>query len=181
MYFLALALKQLILNVENYMDMDKKTMAIIGGVVLLIIIAAVLINQNKKDSATTPRQSTQTQTEEFNTPDESGVSTTTPSSTPATTGSAANLSYNQALKIYGANGYRIQFSECHGLPGYLSIRQGVKFMLDNRDNKAHTIKVKSRSFKLPAYGFAVITATETGTYNITCDGGGAAELNVEAK
>lgn len=163
--------------------MDKKTMAIIGGVVLLVIIAAVLINQNKKDSpATTNNQQTSTnQPEQFDTPDESGVSTTTPTSTPGATGSAANLSYNQALKIYGANGYRIQFSECHGNPGHLSIREGVKFMLDNRDNKAHTIKVKSRSFKLPAYGFAVISATETGTYNITCDGGGAAELNVEAK
>lgn len=160
--------------------MDKKRMAIIGGVILLIIIVAVLINQNKKDSTSTKQQTTATGQEQFSTPDESGVSTTTPTSTPATTGSAINLSYNQALKIYGANGYRIQFSECHGIPGQLSIRQGVKFMLDNRDNKAHTIKVKSRSFRLPAYGFAVISATETGTYNITCDGGGATELNVEA-
>ena len=92
--------------------------------------------------------------------------------------STLGLTYDQAIELYGT--YRIQFVSCHGTPGSLSVRHGVTFMLDNRDAKAHTIKVGTTAYSVGAYGFRVAAApAKAGTYNITCDGGGAATLNVE--
>lgn len=148
-------------------------------VVIVIIAAAALYRSNKNKT----KNETATNTNGSTTGSGTTPATTTPegvdATPPATPGSAANLSYNQALAIYGKNGYRFQFDQCHGIPGSLSIKKGAKFMIDNRENKAHTIVIKSQTFKLPVYGFAIVTAKDLGTYNITCDGGGAASLNVE--
>jgi plastocyanin len=65
------------------------------------------------------------------------------------------------------------------MSGSLVVKQGTKVMFDNRDAAAHTIAMKGVSVKVGALNFAVVTASTLGTYNITCDGGGAASINVE--
>ncbi len=80
---------------------------------------------------------------------------------------------------YIENGYRFQFSGCHGTPGSLVVKVGKYFLLDNRDAKAHTIAVAGQSYSVGAYGAAVAAVWKAGTYNITCDGGGAASLTVQ--
>lgn len=92
----------------------------------------------------------------------------------------ATLSYTDAVRIYGASGYRIQFLQCHGTPGTLAIKRNVKFMMDNRDKVVHKFTFASQSVILPPQGFAIVSASQVGTYPITCDGGGAATLNVQA-
>jgi len=147
--------------------------------VVVVLFGAGIIIALVKQSHTKPSVSqTNSQNTVANSPTDQTQATTTPSNTAAKSGSTSNLAYNEALKIYGT-GYRIQFAECHGTPGQLAIRKGVKFMIDNRDNVNHTIVVKSQTFHLAAYGFAIVTATDLGVYNITCDGGGAAQLNVQ--
>jgi hypothetical protein len=158
--------------------MQKKYWAIAAAVVVIIVIVLVASRNSKNNSPSGTSQENQQPISQSTSTSPSA--TTTPTSTPVTTGgSSNNLSYNQALAIYGKNGYRIQFAKCSGNPGHLAIKQGVKFMLDNRDNAVHTIVVKSQTFHLGKYGFAIATAKDLGVYNITCDGGGSAQLNVE--
>jgi len=52
-------------------------------------------------------------------------------------------------------------------------------MIDNRDGVWHEVQIASQKFKVSGWGFVIVTAKEMGVYNITCDGGGAAELNVQ--
>ncbi|TAK03684.1 hypothetical protein EPO34_00790 [Patescibacteria group bacterium] len=89
----------------------------------------------------------------------------------------ATLTYERALELYGK--YRIQFVSCHGNPGQMTLGKGAKLMLDNRDKKAHTVKVGSVSYRLASMGFAIATVREVGTLNVTCDGGGAATVEVQ--
>lgn len=89
----------------------------------------------------------------------------------------ATLTYERALELYGK--YRIQFVSCHGNPGSISLGKGAKLMLDNRDKKPHTVKVGSIAYRLAASGFAIATMREVGKLNVTCDGGGAATVEVQ--
>ena len=105
-------------------------------------------------------------------PTPSASDTTTPTTAPKA------LTYEAAVELYG--GYRFQFLNCHGTPGTMTLKVGSKFLLDNRDAKPRTIAVGKTVYKLGANGFAVATASMVaGTYNITCDGGGAATLKVQ--
>ncbi len=104
---------------------------------------------------------------------------TKPASSPSPV--VAAMTYTQALNVYKKTGAYIQFARCHGNPGYISMKKGTKFMLDNRDKATHTIGVgKIASYKVGGYGFAVVSAPGAGQYYLTCDGGGAALLNVES-
>lgn len=91
---------------------------------------------------------------------------------------AKPLTYDQAIALYGKD-YRFQISNCSSTPGKLNIKAGVKFMIDNRDKAAHTFKIGTLTYKVSGYGFAVATApAKVGSYFLTCDGGGSAEITV---
>jgi hypothetical protein len=157
---------------------QKQSIIVAAIAVVLIAVTWRVVHTTKKENERQEAASSTASTLAQN-------STTTQNTVPLKSSTpkippAASLSYAQALNIYGKSGYRIQFSNCSGNPGSLSIAKGTKFMLDNRDDKPHKIVVKSQTFNLKAYGFAVVTAKDVGTYNITCDGGGSAELNVES-
>ncbi len=157
--------------------MQHKTLAYwIVGVVGIVLIGLIIyqIKHDGQNDDSTPTNQTQNQ-------GSSNDNATSTTSTPVSTGTskANNNAYNAALAIYQKSGYRFQFSSCHGTPGTMAIAVGNKYMLDNRDAVAHTIKVGPYSYKLAAYGYAVVTATNKGINNITCDGGGAAQLNIQ--
>ncbi len=86
------------------------------------------------------------------------------------------LPYGAAINTYP---YRFQFSQCHGNPGQLAVKKGTVVMLDNRDSIAHTFKADSQTFKIAGYDYALLKTSAISNVNITCDGGGAALLNVE--
>ncbi|MDO8557854.1 MAG: hypothetical protein Q7S09_01525 [bacterium] len=93
---------------------------------------------------------------------------------------AAIETYQDALGVYSASGFRFQFSNCQASPGSLVMKVGAKFMLDNRDVVARTIGVSSKIYNIGAYGFAIATApVQTGTHYITCNGGGTATISVQ--
>lgn len=95
---------------------------------------------------------------------------------------AVTLQYEAAVKIYKSSGYYLQFPNCHSAvpSSILTLKSGVKFMLDNHDSESHQFGYNSNTYKIPAYGFVVATAPVTaGHYFLTCDGGGVAELNVQ--
>lgn len=91
------------------------------------------------------------------------------------------MTYDQAVAQYGTlgNNYRFQFADCRGTPPILQIKKGVKFMIDNRDDSAHTFKVGAQSLRIGAWDFAILTASTLGQQNVTCDGGPNAILNVQ--
>lgn len=88
--------------------------------------------------------------------------------------------YGAALGIYGKSGYRFQFANCSGNPGYLTMKLGVKFMIDNRDNESHQITIGTKTYKLEAYDFAIVSIQKVGDFIITCDGGGAAHVLIQS-
>ena len=90
-----------------------------------------------------------------------------------------NLNIQQAYKIYRTTSYRLQFLNCHGSPGTLIMKKGAELMLDNRDIRARRIGIGSDQYIIPAYDFLIVTPRVTGVNYVTCDGGGAARLNVE--
>ena len=87
--------------------------------------------------------------------------------------------YVAALALYGKSGARFQFANCSGIPGSLHIKRNTKFMIDNRDNKSHAIGIGAKAYQLAAYDFAIVSVQTVGTFNITCDGGGSAQVGVE--
>jgi len=87
--------------------------------------------------------------------------------------------YGATLAIYGKSGWRFQFVNCSGSPGYLTMKIGTKFMIDNRDNKSHQISIGTKKYQLGAYDFSIVSIQKAGDYNITCDGGGSARVLVQ--
>ena len=117
-------------------------------------------------------------------PKEPLVTTTTPDTGDKTTNTVVKpksavvpvTGYQKAVETYE---YQFQFSKCQGNPGTLTFKQGVKVLFDNRDEKTHVIGFGASKFTIKGYGYVIATAPKPGTYNITCDGGGAAKMVVQ--
>ncbi len=109
------------------------------------------------------------------------TATKTTSKTPVKSTIAAEIKYSEALNLYRNAGRYYQFVNCSATPGTMTLKAGTKLMFDNRENKPHKIAIgKVSSYNVSSYGFAIATApSAAGQYYITCDGGGAALLNVE--
>jgi hypothetical protein len=112
-------------------------------------------------------------------PDEPASGQTPAPSTPAAKPTSGSTSYEKALNEYRSKGAYFQFVNCAGNPGTLTLKRGTVFMLDNRDNKAHTIKVGKTAYYITAYGYKLANPQTLGVNQITCDGGGAASVNVQ--
>jgi hypothetical protein len=173
--------------IDNIFYMSRKRSIII---LIFIIIVALVVWQFSSGDSANPESADLIKT----TPPEIAVVTSTPASavevvatsspnaTPAKQGTKATapkLTYDQAIKEYGVRGYRIQLSQCHGTPGRLAIKSGTAFMVDNREGVAHTVVLAKQTFKVPAWGFVIIYTQGKGKQVLTCDGGGAAEIDVQ--
>jgi flagellar basal body-associated protein FliL len=76
------------------------------------------------------------------------------------------LTYQQALVKYKDK--RIQFTaDCQASPDRQVFKVGTSIMLDNRAQKATTVKVGS-TYNLGSYGFRIITLNNTGTFLVDC-------------
>ena len=176
------------------MDKNKKIAIAVGVVVLAAIVIYFTV---LKKPATSPEgvnvtdeqvleEADQTATSTLDTSVTSTTATTSAKSTTQTTvktttkaPGAATLSYTTALKTYSASGYRFQVNNGRVSPGSMIIKRGKTFMIDNRDSKAHTVKVGSTSYRIAAYGFVIATAKTVGTNYIMVDGINAAKVEVE--
>jgi hypothetical protein len=157
----------------------KTALWVLGAVLVIAVVYALVDSKPKSTDQANNNNGDQQQTTPGENQEQPGTDET-PAATPSPTPAPARLTYNDALKTYGVNGYRFQFSDnCLGIPGRLTIKKGGKFMLDNRDDVAHTIKLGSQTFRLSKYGFAIVTASQTGDLDILCDGVTRAELLVQ--
>ncbi len=112
------------------------------------------------------------------TPDET-LPAETPAGAAARPAASASSDYEKALNDYRSRGAYFQFVNCAGNPGSLTLKRGTVFMLDNRDSKAHKIKVGSVTYNVAGYGYKLVNPQTLGLNHITCDGGGAAAVNVQ--
>ncbi len=87
--------------------------------------------------------------------------------------------YGEALNYYRSLGAYFQLVKCSSTPGMISLKKGVKFMVDNRDAVAHKIGLGKTIYTVRPYGYLVLVAPGTDSVPLTCDGGGSAMLNVE--
>ncbi len=99
--------------------------------------------------------------------------------TPVTKTASGPLSYEAALNLYRQAGGYFQLVKCSASPGMISLKRGVKFMVDNRDKTLHRIGFGKAAYTVKGYSFLILTATAPGTVTLTCDGGGAGQVNIE--
>ncbi len=152
----------------------KEAIYIITAVIILVVVLYLTFRNQLNSSGNQPNQSVTTTDTPVSIKEEKA-------SVKSNTSKSASQRYLDAIKIYKNSGYYFQFVDCHGLPGSLTLKAGVKFMLDNRDNDTHKISIQGgQSVWIGAYNFAIVTAPSAiGTHFITCDGGGAAKIIVQ--
>jgi hypothetical protein len=155
-------------------EFDKK---IVVSIVIVLFVASLFVRHDVVSDSGTWSEGTVSAPVDTQTEVTEPETTPTETSKPTGSGTSSVLTYEEAIGKYG--GFRFQFVDCHGNPGSMTLKKGGTIMLDNRDEKAHTVKVGTRSYALAAYGYKIATANEVGTINITCDGGGAAQLIVQ--
>lgn len=153
-----------------------KKLIFLGPVLILLIVAlySVFVRNSDRSNIDMPADLSATST--------SVSSSSASKSSPQTKAPlSATQRYLDAIRTYKNVGYYFQFVDCHGSPGTLTLKAGKKFMLDNRDGKSRKIAVQGgQSFTIGAYNFAIATApSKIGTHFITCDGGGAAKIEVQ--
>lgn len=95
------------------------------------------------------------------------------------TSTLATQSYEEAVALYDTSGTRFQIIQCSINPKSITVKQNVKFMIDNRDNQNHQLGIGTTKYSLAPYNFAIITIQKTGSFNITCDGAGETHVEVE--
>lgn len=162
------------------MNKNKKITIGVVAVIALLIIGYAVYNDNKNKAEIANNQQANQNQDILSAEGQEGA----PLKDSAMPGTATKkLSYEEALKTYR---YRFQFSDCHALPGTISVKKGQPVMLDNRDKAAHTIRANGQTIRVAALDYAVLIPRleavgdiKFDTSNVTCDGGGSAILNVE--
>lgn len=168
-------------------ESKQSTYAIYGaGVIILIILVIYAFTREPQtqepltldvpssETASSTESNTSSTTPNLPLPEVKKEIVPTTITKPKTSGSAN--AYQKAVEEYQ---YRFQFANCKGNPGILTLKQGVKVMLDNRDAATHTFGFGGAKYTVKGYSFVIVTAPKAGTYYITCDGGGAAQMNVQ--
>ncbi len=162
-----------ILIYKYYMTKNTKVILLIV-VIVLVVILSIWFSKNNS----TKKQSGLTTT---STVVSNEAATSTPSSTPAVSGSVGNkvLSYAALVKKY--EGYRLQFSNnCSQVsPNSFVIKKGLSFLIDNREDKEHIFSFSNQKYFVKSYGYIVVTTQAIGQHSILCDGVPRAMVNVE--
>ncbi|OGH68340.1 MAG: hypothetical protein A3D53_03535 [Candidatus Magasanikbacteria bacterium RIFCSPHIGHO2_02_FULL_45_10] len=160
---------------------------ILGLAVFVIIVAGAACNRTPSTQIESPISFVENNSDTLATTNTTGevedennqtVAGVTISKAPVTNIGSPST-YAKTVTQFSSSGYRYQFANCSGLPGKFTVKKGVQFMLDNRDAERHTMRLADRSYSIPAYGYALVTINTAGTYQITCDGGGSAQVQVQ--
>jgi hypothetical protein len=180
------------------MNKETKTMVAIAiAVAVILFVAGMIINHSRDKANSRTAESDHVADTQQNSGELTSASSTdatatsTPTSTvakpkPAVTsktsagaGGAITESYADALKAYSASGYRLQIVNCASTPNSLTLKKGIKFMIDNRDSTTHKIKVDTTTYTVKGYGYVVATAGKIGSTNLYCDGRNVAKIVIE--
>lgn len=148
----------------------------VGIIILALLAWAIYAYTNKSPKGEENQSQTTGQQNQNDAASPAPATSTEPTSETSPNAPVKKLSYGEAIKAYP---YRFQFLKCSGNPGSMAVKKGSIVMLDNRDSKTHTIKADGQTFSIPGYDYALLRASIISNSFVTCDGGGAAMLNVE--
>lgn len=147
----------------------KKTLIIVGVVVALALVV-MYVRKPAQQVATSEQtqQQVDTVTESPNDMLPAATKSATQSTdtvTPSKT--SPKLAYGEAVKRYGAQ--RIQFdAQCQAIPTNSTFKSGLEIMLDNRAGVVQSVAFGGKTYKIPAYDYAVVTLTAQGIIYIDC-------------
>jgi hypothetical protein len=159
-----------------------KNQKIYWGIASAVVVALlILISYWLTHRTTTPEG---TEADETNTEVTSSTETMVTSTTstvkiiPKTVKTTPPLAYGEMVKKY--QGYIFQFDrDCTWVtPTSMVMKKGVKFVIDNRENKTHIFTFANNKYTLKAYNYVIVTAAPVGTNYISCDGAHRAVVKV---
>lgn len=167
---------------------DRNKLIAIGfGALLLVVILAYALSKEPRTNHTN-EPSLDTTENTSNDPENTTTSTspTTDTGDPSTNRISPTTvkpkttkplaTYEKALESYQ---YKFQFVNCTAIPAKLTFKQGVKVMLDNRDQFARTIGIGNTKYTIQAYDFVIVTAPAAGNYALTCGGKTVGEVKTQ--
>ena len=100
---------------------------------------------------------------------------------PPVTKGIAGATRNQVYAYYSSKNLYSALSDCIGYPSSLNMQQGTKFMLENVSQVKAAVAVKAQYFVIPAKSFQIVTATDSGFYDLVCNGINAIKMQVSPK
>lgn len=155
---------------KNYSWSKNKGSYIVTGIIVLVLVAFGIYSYTHQNNVTQNYNQVTPNTTINN------EATSTPTSTPASGGTTAKLSYGDAIKAYPE---RFQFLQCQGTPHSIAVRKGTPVMLDNRNTTTYTFKADTQTFVIPGYNYVVFYPEVLGNLVVDCNGKPSVTLNVE--
>ena len=155
--------------------MDKKNILVLVGGGIVILVIGILIG-----SRSSAPQASPSDLATITTSTSGAVASPTPSNKTAapkvTTGTT--LTRAEAYRYYSEKKLYTQLVDCVGYPSSFLFKVGTKFMVENSAPLPAALTIQSQSYIIPAKGFEVITASQSGVYNAICNGKIALRLQV---
>lgn len=156
--------------------MNKKNiLVLVGGGIVILVIGILIGSRNGTPRGVSPSEPATITTSTLGTAATSvpSVKTAVPKTTTGTTLTrAAAYSYYSGKKLY------TQLVDCVGYPSSFFFKVGTKFMVENNAPLPAALTIQSQSYIIPAKGFEIITASQSGVYNAICNGKIALRLQV---
>lgn len=153
--------------------MNKKLILAVCGLILGLAVIAVLsfILRRDPQNPVFEQQSTDLETAASGADQAAPPPPPPPAPSGAANTAGGKLSYDAAVKKYGAN--RIQFdSSCQARPSNATFKSGTDVLFDNRANQARKILFNGKTYALAAYDYTVVKMTAPyypATAFIDCD------------
>ncbi len=155
--------------------MDKKNILVLVGGGIVILVIGILIGSKSSAPQTSPSDlaTITTSTSGAVASPTPSAKTTAPKVTTGTT-----LTRAEAYRYYSEKKLYTQLVDCVGYPSSFLFKVGTKFMVENSAPLPAALTIQSQSYIIPAKGFEVITASQSGVYNAICNGKIALRLQV---
>ena len=156
--------------------MNKKNILVLAGGGIVILVIGILIGSRngapRGVSPSEPATITTSTSETAATPALSAKTVAPKTTTGTTLTRAEAYSYYSGKKLY------TQLVDCVGYPSSFFFKVGTKFMVENNAPLPAALTMQSQSYIIPAKGFEIITASQSGVYNAICNGKIALRLQV---
>lgn len=156
--------------------MNKRNiLVLVGGGIVILVIGILIGSRNSVPRGVSPSEPATITTSTSGTAATSAPSakTTAPKTTTGTT-----LTRAEAYSYYSGKKLYTQLVDCVGYPSSFFFKVGTRFMVENNAPLPAALTIQSQSYIIPAKGFEIITASQSGVYNAICNGKIALRLQV---
>lgn len=156
---------------------------ILGGLFVLLLILGLIFwfkkLDNSQPSIVNDEISATTTVDLIATTTTSTVNLPTKKTAPPKTTTEKPLTYEEAVKKYPDTRFQFSNSCSRVFPSSFVIKKGLKFMIDNREDKFHIFSFLDQKYSVKPYGFVIVTAQTVGIQPVLCDGAQRATVNIQ--